>query len=197
MPRKRKRKNSAGIWISIFIGVLMVGSVFGVMFGGYNTGNNQETLTYGDYTFRYTGSTFVTTIDGKTVNFPYHPREVEHINISDDLSSKLSSSRALLLTSNYSSPVQEAIASSQFSLQENVGKATPIYVIMGFVQETEFQNPQITCMNATSYAPVMTYSLANSTGIEADGNCVTIKGTGARDFAMISSRIAYDILGVI
>lgn len=175
----------------------MVGSVFGVMFGGYNSGGGEQSLTYGEYTFRSTGNSFVTQINGKNVAFSYHPRQVEHLNISEDVQSTLSASKALLLTSNYSSPTRESIATAQFLLKETVGKATSSYVAMGFLQDTEYKNPKITCNNATSYAPVVVYQLANETAVQSEGNCITVKATGGRHFSMMSNRLAYLILGVM
>ncbi len=196
---KKKKLLSKEFLLGAFIVFIMVGSGFGIMFGGFSSSGGAD-AEYGDHSFKFTGNMFATDINGRDVKFYYLPQEVEHINVSQDIMGRLKNTMQIDITSDYDSPLRQQIAALAFYFKQNLEKIRGVYVRNGFLQENEYNVTVITCDDATPNVPVivMKYSNAtNTTSIKEQDNCIIIEGESGADLAAHATRMMYGIVGII
>ena len=195
-PSSAKKEEKRKFWMSIGLIVIMVSSVFGVVFYGFSSGM-PDRVEYGDYSFIPQGNVYLLNLDRQQVMVPYVPQELEHINLSDDIIGTLKASRQIILTSNYSSPAQADIANSQFFFKQTVDTLRPsTFVDIAFTTEHEVV-PLITCQNASSYVSVIVFELSETAEVTHDDGCIIISGQGIGDFIPLTTRLLYGLLGIM
>ena len=84
-----KKKFNLTKFMVYFIAFIMVSSIFGIMFSGYN--QTSSTLTYNGHKFTRENNYWSTKVGGNKVTFDYFPEEVDYINISSDIMDKCQS----------------------------------------------------------------------------------------------------------
>jgi len=186
---KEKRKK---LFMSIFVVAIMVLSVLGYMIGR----NSEDTSAYNGFKFFKTNSQWAVKIDGKNVLFYFHPSQVDYINISSDVISKINNSVQLYQTSDKDSLNKQAIALAQFEMMQYLSLKNQ-YVVNGFTSENEFNLSVITCANATGYVPVLIYQKSNETKIYEENNCIMLDARSDSDFIALKDRILYGVFGII
>ncbi len=195
---KKERRFKKEQLMVYFIAFIMISSVFGVIFFGFS-GDSSTTREYGEFSFlkgEDTNSRWFTEIGGKRIYFDYFPTEVENINISPDMESRLSNTLEIDLTSEVNDTKKELIAFFAYDLQEQLNNKN-IYVRLGFTTESEFNVPIISCDDATMMVPVLYLKESNETKIYSQGQCIIVEAKSDFDFVRIKDRIAYSIHGIM
>lgn len=187
-------ENKNQFWIGAFITILMIGSGFGVAM--YKPQNGSASVKYKDYKFIMTSSrSYKTFIDGVQKEFPYLPQEVENINLSQEIKDALSSTKEIDISSNSNDVLKSQIAVSNLFFQENLkGK---IYVRTGFTNENPYNKTIITCKDSSANVPVIILEYAENGSISNEGNCIFIRASSPEELIKDSTRIIYEIYGII
>jgi hypothetical protein len=202
--KKLKKKNkflSQNFILGTFIVVLMVSSVFGIIFSGYNS-NPSEDLIYNDYKFQVSSiggfNKYTTTVNKEKFSFYYLPIEVEHLNISNSAFDSIKSKSFFYFTSDYDSLLKEDIALAQYELGESLINSFNSNYQVTFINNTSFPSVlQITCENATASVPVIYFRLTNTTSVENTGNCIFFNGDDRDSFLKLSTKVLYKLHGII
>ncbi|MBW2965217.1 hypothetical protein KY363_07205 [Candidatus Woesearchaeota archaeon] len=191
-PPKKPFLSKQAIW-TIILGGLMVASVFGIMFSGYNSGSSKE--VFGDYTFQQTTTGWVTDINGKPVTFTYLPSDL-NIIIGKDVSDALLQSRAFYITFNPNAKSVEQLELLRYNLGTTLQDVFGKYSLAGISEPNElYTQPIVDCLNATQAMPVINIIEANSTAFSLESDCITIE-VPEYSTAAIRDSIVYSLLGL-
>lgn len=178
-----------------FMGFIMVSSVFGVIFFGYNQ-PDQSTVEYNGQKYKQRNNIWITEIDNNEVYFAFLPYEVEDIELSFDIKQKLIDPIEIDITSDSESELNEYIALAQHHLLLSLNPFD-IYVRTGFVNESEFEVPIITCDDSTARVPVIYFSLGNETKVFLKEDCIIAQAKDGFDLLKIKDRLLAEILGIV
>lgn len=194
---KKERTNRTAKFMVIFMAAIMIFSVFGVIFFGYNRPASE--LDYKDISFTRDEreNKWSTVINNKEAIFDYFPTEVEEINISQDIISKLSSTFQIDTTYDYNDTFAKNIELSIYKLSQMLNFHFNIYVGTGFTTNTSYNRPTITCKDATPFVPIIYFKESNNTLIYKENNCIIIEAKNGPDFIRIKDRLLYSLFGII
>jgi hypothetical protein len=191
MQRERKFLNKKNI-MTIFIVVLMVGSVIGYMFGR----GSEESFDYNGYKFLRRGNKYILKVDKTEFGFDYFPSSVVDINISTEILNKFSNKVEIDTISDNNSKFREGIAVAQYDMEQYLNtKGT--YLVKGLTTENNYGMPVITCEDATIKVPVIYFKESNQTKVQVNKGCIILEAEEESDFIRIKDRIIYGLLGVI
>ncbi len=207
MSRVQKRKNkrkpakkpakriSKQLIMTLVIVSLMVLSVFGIMLSGYNA--QKERLDYNGYEFQRTAQGWMADIDGKIVQFNYHPTDLDELEIDKSVSDKLVNSKVIYITFNPNAKEVQTLELVRFEFENSFKEIFEIYTINGVTQESESYNlPNVACYNATALIPVVTVVASNTTKAEINHACITVEVTEYTAQAM-KDKLLYMMLGIM
>lgn len=192
---RRKRKERNNKILVIFIAFIMISSVFGVIFYGFNNQNNNKVEDKG-ITFIDRQGYWYTTIDGTEMIFNNLPSNVEYIELPQELKDRLSNAFQLDITSELEDPLNEYIALVEHEAQLAL-TAKNIYVRTGFTTPSDYNVPIITCDDATQSVPILYYKESNETKVYMQDNCIIAEAVDGIDILRISDRILYEVLGIL
>lgn len=201
---KPKKKITQQGWIAIFLGLIMVLSGMGYMFGSDNTTNN-----FNGIKFITDGQKWIFTTNQNQILFfkyggirhqlTYHPRELEYLNLTD--ADFLRNTKQLYITTN---PIEnteknQVLDYVKFEMNRELMKNN-IIVGNGITQKTQgYDIPIITCKNATIQTPIIEiqYGKNQTTQIKKEGNCLKIEANNKYEMIKVEDALIYKILGVI
>jgi len=193
---RKERTNRSAKFIVIFIAAIMIFSVFGVIFFGF--GQSGDAIKYNDKLFtRKENNKWSASINKKEALFDYFPTEVEDINISQDIVSRLSSTLEIDATYNYNDTYAKSIALSLYDLSQMLNFHFDTYLRAGFTANTSYKVPVITCKNATSFIPVIYFKESNNTQIYKENDCIIAEAKSGQDFIRIKDRLLYSMFSII
>lgn len=170
----------------------MVTSVFGVIFYGFS---NQTRLKYNKIAFIRKDNHWEAKINNKIIKFDYFPKEVEDINISAEILNKLKATPEIDITYDINSSFAETMAYILYELKTIL--EPEIYIRTGFTTATRYNQPIITCEDATIAVPVIYLKDYNITQIHLNNNCIVVYAKSAVDLIKIKDRLLYGILNII
>lgn len=189
---KKKNFNFVG-WLII---ILMISSVFGVMFYGFS--NPQGSYKYNGHTLKVVENNYVTEIDGKQLTFYFLPENVENLNFSEDIKAKLSSPILTILFDPEDENI-EYMDLLRFELIElSSSEAIKTYFLPAMTKESDIYNlPIMSCDDATATQPTLYFLTGNSTKIYQDNNCIIFQGTYGTDIVRLRDRLLYQLSGIM
>lgn|SRR3989338_7746205 len=190
---REKKKEKSNAWIPITIALIMVTSVFGVIFFG---DNSSVELKYKDIKFTRIESFWTAKINNQQMQFDYHPSEVEILKFDKSAISALENTGMVYFTYNPDKPFAQDIELAKFQLKEFLSSRN-VYAVNGLTNSSSFQLPQITCENATSSVKVVYFYVGNLTEVRVENNCIIVEAESARDFSALKDRIIYGMLKII
>lgn len=192
--KKKSRFFNKQMALVIFIIGIMIFSI-----GGFLLSSNppSQTVRYGTYSFVRDGNLWITRINKLPVPFHFLPGDVSDLNISRDALNLLKNSRMVYTTFDPAIEDLSVIELARFEMREDFPNFFNIYVSDGVMTEDETYNlPLITCDNATTFVPVISFVEKNTTNVYAEEECVIIEGKGS-DFLRVKDRIMYSLLGIM
>jgi hypothetical protein len=187
--KKMKRNRMLIGAITIFV---MLGGGLGIF--ASNIGLNENSVPYNDLVFEMTQNGWMFKIDKERVFFPYHPLEIENINVEDNLISKIENTNNIYLSFNPNSEYAEYISSAQYYLSENLalnGKN----VFHGFNIETAYDVPIIEC-NSEVDGLVIIFEEGEENKIFFD-ECLIVNSNTDQGFLMGSTRLVMGLMNII
>ena len=191
--RKEKESNQKQI-IVYFIAFIMVSSIFGIMFSGYNSQSNS--IKYKGIKFTQQNNQWSTTINNQKLLFNYLPIDVEQITLNQDIKSAIYNKPQLDITSDVNDTFSEEIALAQYTIALALNNVN-IYPRPGFTTNNKFNLSIITCKDATQAVPVILFKQSNQTKVSIKDNCIIAEAKNNFDILRIKDRLLYSILGVI
>ncbi len=190
--RKEKKNLLSKNAMTIFIVIIMVGSVIGYMFGR----GTEDSFKYNGYRFLKKGNKLVLKINKAEFEFDYLPSSVEDINISSEILDKFSNTIEIDSTYDNNSKWKEGIGIAQYDLEQGFNNLG-IYLVKGLTTENDYGLPIIRCEDATTKVPVLYFKESNQTKVWIDDNCVIAEAKSEIDFIRIKDRLLYGLLGVM
>jgi len=189
-----KKVSRQFIW-SIIIAVIMVSSVFGVIFGSFSSTGNS--FKYNGFSFTQTNQGYRTKVSGREVFFSYAPYDVENIELDPEITNIISSTKMLHITYDSESSLREGMSQAQFSLSNELYDIFGTYASPAMEENNPYNIPVITCINATVYVPVISLTESNETGIFLENNCILIKSNTGVEFLVLKDRLLYSLAGIV
>ncbi|MBI2546488.1 hypothetical protein HYV81_04880 [Candidatus Woesearchaeota archaeon] len=190
----RKRRKSWN-WSAIIIVAILVSSTFAVTFYGL-TQNSNETQKYNGYKFIRAQAGWLVTINGRQVFFNAAPSEVENLMLDPQAVRALRSTPEIDVTSSLNDTNAEAIAIAEIQMEQVLGDLSRIYLRRGFLENTSYNLPVITC-SQPSQVPVIYFRTGLNTSFYSEGSCLVAEAETAGDMLKLKDRIIYAIYGVI
>jgi len=188
MRKKHEKKSKTGIWLIIFIAILMLTSTIGYVFKG----DTKE--KYGDFSFSMgEDQIWYTKINGRQIGFHYFPADLESINLSSEIIDRIKTTNMVYFTHDPENRYKEDIA----LLKEIFWQYFQIYADNGLTANNTFNLPIISCDNATISLPVIYFKDSNQTGFYLDNNCIICEIRPGEDFTALKERLFYSLFGVM
>jgi|SRR3989344_5810 len=173
-----------------FIVAILVLSLFGFVLS-YRTPDT-NVLEYNGIRFRQLQQGWQATIADKTRGFVFHPLELEALTI-DPSAAALLAARSIAITYDDNTTNPEMLANAQYYIEQTVGDQR--IIVRGIVR-TNSTIPSITCDGATARQPVILLTMANTTTVTTENNCIRIAAANSMQLIQYADVINYHILGV-
>ena len=143
---KKSRGLSKEAWITIFIAGIMILSVFGILFSSFNSqGAKQE---YNGHDFVATDYGWSTKVNKQQVYFTYHPKDLEIINLDQEVLDLLDAPVYIVLFDPDSEYI-ESIDSARLQLAQISTSVLQKGIISATTNESEVYNLTVlSCENA-------------------------------------------------
>ena len=191
---RREKSNIGKKIIGYFIGIIMVFSVFGVIFFGFGAGSGGS-VKYNGFKFTDKGNFWSVNVNGREALFTYLPDEAASVNVESSVVERLKNVVQIDTTSEFNDTLAEPIALAQFQMGTTLFNFN-IFVRNGFTAEQQ-NFPVIACEDATKFVPVIYFKEANATNVHMENNCIIAEAANAADMLRLKDRLVYGILGVI
>jgi hypothetical protein len=191
---RKQRGQKTKKFMVYFMAFIMVGSVFGIIFFGFSSGN-ASTLSYNDFEFVNRGSFWSTSIDGREALFTYFPSDVELIEVDAGAVERLRNKVQLDVTSDFNDTFAEGIALANYQMGITLNNFN-IFIRNGFTKEQQ-NFPVITCNQSTIYVPVILFRSGNETKILLENNCIVAQSAVHADAIRLKDRLVYGMLGIM
>lgn len=184
------RKNVLGLIIAF----VMISSLLGAWQGSYVALDK-----YKDYRFKSKEYIVLGKINDNWVEFSYHPKELESLNVSAEAIQKIKDSKMIYLTFNPEDKFIQSIELIRIELMESFVNEFNIYPVMAVTEASEIYSayPVMGCENATNAIPVMYIQSSEETSITSTGNCIYMNAINTLEFEPLKDRIRYSIYGVM
>ena len=171
----------------------MTSSILGFVWTNITTNN----VTFNGHKFKRQGDSFTVQINGQRINTHYLPTDIEHIQIDQEIKSKIKNSPMFYISFNPYGDNIDYIDKARFNL-DNELKKTNIYAISGITNNSiNYNLPIITCENATSYVPVIHLKEGNNTKFSLKDNCIIAESNSKEGFIALKDIIIYTIFDII
>lgn len=184
-----------------FVAFIMIGSVFGIILGSLGQNTNADFM-YNDFPFTTVQGGFMTEIEGKEYTFYNPPYNVEDVNISQDILSKIQSAQAFYLV--FDPGIQDLASTDlvRFELTQHFTEDNR-YVEYG-ITDISPNYPQITkqadCRNASQFWPVILFEDAESSSIylsPENQDCIVVDSANYLHRIKFRDALFYRLLGII
>lgn len=195
---KPEQKSKTGIYLSIFLAVIMIGGVAGIFL---SNPSSDSQLSYGKYNFKNINGIWVTKINGKETNFYYFPDQVKNLSISEDAFQTLKNSQGVIISFN--PEVNETLKAQTIDIfrLELVDAILSSYKKqIGFAVNKKINSSQfsyLTCSNSTLNVPIMSIDYSNQTSIKLINSCIVVSATDEYGLLALLDNLKYRIYGVL
>jgi len=189
---KKKFINSKNL-MAIFIVVIMVFSIGGIIVDNIA----KDKYEYNGYDFISKQNSWSMKYEKKELLFDFFPKDVENIEVSSEVLEKLMSSRQIDSTFDPTDRYVQAIAKSQYDMNDVLSKSINAVVRPGMTMENEYGTNVIVCGDVNSTMPVLYFKESNVTKVSVEGDCITVEAKSDYDLLKMKDRLLYGILGII
>ena len=169
-----KKESRKKVFLTVFLGSIMVLSVFGYIFGQSSSGNEKPAVdgkTFGEYTFKMTTGGWFANVGDKQIVFRYLPDEVGAIDVSSVPNDALKKGK-VYLTIDPDKRFNIAERDLYYDLKPN----TNFQIACIEDKEGCAEMPLKACKDAEETVAVIELTVSNATSIVYDSNCITVKG---------------------
>ncbi|RME77969.1 hypothetical protein D6774_02675 [Candidatus Woesearchaeota archaeon] len=186
-------KSEKGKYLVLFLGFLMVGSVFGVLFYGAPS-SAYGSVTYKGYVFEQTNVGYEAKIDGEKYFFTTLPQYLEQLELEsfDDILLR----GGFVFSFDPEQGAIDAVDAARLFFARELPLRGIAYGEGVLKPSTIYALPVITCENASQEQPVVVVREANMTSITYEENCLIIEGQ-PQTITQYLQALEYKILGVL
>ena len=198
--REEKKERMFKIIVGLVTAFLMASGILGYV---NNSSSNSNTNYHGVKFSRDANNYYwITKINGKVMDFYYHPTQLEFMNVSPIIKPRILSAKFVLITFN---PNQDKDILSFLDLTRfdvtNALLSKGVNVRNGVTQPSNQYNLSIiTCNQSSQYVPVIYLTLSNETRIFINSsykNCIVGEAESTRQLLAIRDRFLYMIYGIM
>lgn len=197
--KKEEKKSKAGLYLAVFLSVVMLGSIGGVFLSNPTSSGD---YLYGKYSFKSKDNLWSTKINDKSILFYVLPDQAAGYEASSIALQSIKSSAGFVISFN---PIQnttlqlQAIDILRFELANTLIDTYPekqaFYAVTA--QSSQYTLPVITCQNSSISFPVLVVDFGNETAIKYSNDCITITAIDEYSMIALADRIRYSLYGVI
>lgn len=189
---KKKRVRKEKIW-GMFIVLIMVGSAFGIIFGGF--ASSSQTIKYNGVKLKASPEGWTAKVDGRVYNFRYDPKVLEGMKVDDSFKDMIIRSPQVDMTSEFNTSYIETIGQVEFDIA-SVLSYMNIYSETGFSEDNSYGLPVFKC-SRKSIVPLIYFTEGDETSITVDENCIIASAENNDMFFALRDRIIYSLLGIM
>lgn len=206
-PIRKKHKFNTTKLMSIFIAVIMGGSILGIIVYNMEEENNEEKLP--ENAFEYEGYLFAEDTDGffwargvikgreTPVVFRADPRELEDISINPNAVDKILNARKVYIS--FSPNQQEIYKIGIAKVQiERLLNAYQIPVVGAYSEDSDPIDPNVpvkNCSDSTDWTPVIMLEISDTTQITS-GDCIYVRGNNHDNLILAADKLGMHLVGI-
>lgn len=193
----REKKSKAGMYLAIFIAVVMVGGIGGIIVSK----PADSEYVYGKYPFMSKNNMWVTKINKKEVAFYFLPDQVSHFEVSESAFEIFKNSQGIIFTFDpeiNSTTKLQALDIFRFEIVDAIINSYKGKQI-GFAATKNtslYELPVVTCENSSYYFPVMFIDYRNETSIKLINDCIIVSAKDEKNLLGLMDNLKYRIYGV-
>lgn len=195
MRRPRRKLVSNKVLVSLFISFIMITSILGFILGGFT--QTKEELEYNNHKFTRSGNYWETEVSNIKARVNFFPTELEDVNVSDEVISRIKSTKMVYITKPMQGNNLEAIGLASFELADFL---VPLQIFSQAAisdNNTGYALPLLTCQNTTIFVPVISFENANQTQAYLNEDCIIIEAQYAQGFIQLKDKIILKFLGIM
>ncbi len=196
MRKHHDKGNRVNKFMVYLMGILMIGSIFGVVFFGFGSSASTTSMDYKDFKLTNKGNFWSTIVDGREALFTYFPEDVESVIVDGSIITRLKDKLEIDVTSDFNDTFAEQISLVGYNMGITLNNFN-IFVRQGFTAENDYNYPVITCEDSTSFVPVIYFKNSNETKVYFEDDCIIAEASTQSDVERIKDRLVYGIFGVI
>ena len=169
-----KKESRKKVFLTVFLGSIMILSVFGFIFGESTGGNEKPAVdgkTFGGYTFKMTTGGWFANVGDKQIVFRYLPDELGAIDVSSAPNDALKKEKIYLAIDP-----DKRFNLAERDLYYNLKPNANFQIACIEDKKGCAEMPLKTCRDADGSVAVIELIASNSTSIAYDSNCITVKG---------------------
>ncbi|MGE0792899.1 MAG: hypothetical protein AB7V77_01820 [Candidatus Woesearchaeota archaeon] len=197
ISKEARKKRRLQIFMSIFLAIIMLGSIFGIWATSYT---QNEIIEYSGYKFKLkensdysNNAILVSKINDKEYFFYTNPNIAMNIKTEGNVTDLLSSNY-LIFTVNPNDKIAQIPDAIRYEFSKLIDKQ--IYPAIDAYYEGYEDFPIIDCNNATKEIPVIYFKDTNtSTNFTVENNCLIIN-LRQEEIAYARDKLLLNILGI-
>ncbi len=196
MEKKDKKLIDFKMGLVLFIGILMVGSIAGIVWQGDNAG-----VKYNGIKFRELQYGYAAKINNKDYTFRYLPEDLIRMEFDQTLISSIRQQPGVIIVFNPNDENIDTLEQFRYETETLLTQSLGKQVRAAVTEESStYQYPVINCTNTsidTSYG--VTYlkvQRVRETGMTMEGACFVMSFGSLSDLAAYRDRLFYELLGV-
>ena len=189
-----ENKNVPGLIMTLFIFILLLGSVVALTYGFNTDTSNLGSKKYGDWELKISGGYLSTEFEGLEVFFSHYPEEISYTDV-DLVVERLRGGGEVYSVSDPGNVLKSEIARTQYEMNHVSGFKHGTYLDVGFTKNNSFNTPPITCKDASPSKPVILFNESDSdSGVTEEENCLIVNFQTNLDFYRLRDRIIYELI---
>jgi len=195
--RSEQKNDQKSKFIVIFLGILMIGSTFGVIFFGYSSDSSQGAVTYNGKMFEITPQGYKHAFKGKEFYFRFLPQDV----LEEQSQIKSAIQDVVVLSFKPTHVAIQSIDAARLNLAQLSSLQQKPYGEAVMVSSSIYPLTVLTCANATFSSPLVVLddiplgSMQNKT-VSFEQGCFYIKASSI-DTEKYLDAIQYTMMEII
>ena len=193
---RRKENNRSKRFMVYFMAIVMISSVFAVMFYGF-AGGNRNCITYDEFKICGEGELWVINVNQNLVYFDYLPTGVLDIEVSSEIFDSMRNTVEVDMTYDLNASFSDTMGTIGDTMMMEFNNIFSVYLRLGITSENDLGYDIITCSSATAMVPVLYFKESNETEVYTEDNCIIAEAKNGIEALRIRDRIMYGLLGII
>jgi len=195
---QKEKKSKAGLYLAIFLAVIMIGGIGGIFLGNPSTTSDNS---FGKYDFKNVNNYWVTTVNKKETSFYFLPQQVADLSVSQTAFERIKNSQGLIIVfypGHNSTKKLQALDVFRFEVANALVTAYNKQVGFGITTNSSaYTLPILNCINSSFYLPIMLVDFENETAVSLINDCIIVSATDENSLLSLMDNLKYRIYGVL
>lgn len=193
--KKLKKVMTVKFFMSLFIVVMMLGSVMGFVL---TSGTASTTSYYNGYKVQVVSKGYLVSYGKDRLNFYYSPQDLEFINVSSTMMKELVESPFAIISFDPAIKDTAVLDYARFTLFNYYSKMKKNVVFGVTGDSLVYPNfNTMDCMNATVGAPAIIFKDAEQSSVTYEPHCMIISSADTTHRLRMAELISYHVLGIM